>query len=217
MENIICDENGNSIWADPEERLAYIEKAIKPKLENFKHRIEQNEKKMYPAKLNFIPAVINILDAHLRLTPLVSYDYAIQITKNQLQEFANAWFRLMIFIRDYVEDFIANKQTFCAFASISVGAFNQLGNSENGEICAIIDNLRDSFHETNMSGAMGGTVNTTATFNRMRAKDAGYNMSMTATGDEAQTNTQFFIMTNDTVKKELGNLFGGKLLDNKKK
>jgi hypothetical protein len=77
MSEIILDENGNSIWADPQERLAEIEKFLKPKLVNIRNEIKENNMRLYPQKLNFLPAITNLLDANLRKRPLVRYDYAI--------------------------------------------------------------------------------------------------------------------------------------------
>ena len=211
MGRIILDENGNSIWGEPQERFNEIKTILQPHLEDIKKKIEANDKRMYPQKLNFIPNVTNLLDGYLRKRKLVRYDYAINIDADTLQDFSVAFFDLLIFIRQYVPEYVANKQTFCAFVSISVSAFNELRNSPDGDIVSIIDNLSDSFMETNMSGAMGGTVNTTATFNRMRAKDSGYSMQLKADEQQQGSNT-LVIMDNDTAKKRLSNIFGNKLL-----
>ena len=216
MSDIIINENGESIWGDPQERLFSIEKTLEYRLEEFKNKIAENEKRMYPQKLNFMPSITNILDAYLRKRPLVPFGYAIDIPTEVLQSYADAFFDLLIFIRDYVPEYIANKQTFCAFASISVAAFNKLQTSPNAEIVAIIDNLNDSFVDTNIVSAQGGVTNATATFNRIRAKGAGYGVSMTASGDEPQSNT-VVLLDNDSVKRQLSSLFGGKLLDKPKK
>lgn len=213
---IILDETGKSIWADPAKRLKEIKAILKPKLEDIAMRIANNEKKMYPAKLNFLPAITNLLDAYLRKTPLVRFDYAVDIEEETLQGFANAFFDLLIFIREYVPEYVANKQTFCAFASISVSAFNQLQQSQSGEIVAIIDNLNDSFLETNISAAQGGATNSAATFNRLRSRDVGHSLSLTQTGEEVQGNT-VVVLDNETVKKQLAGMFGRNLLDNNKK
>lgn len=211
MGRIILDENGNSIWGEPQERFNEIKNILQPHLEDIKKKIEVNDKRMYPQKLNFIPNVTNLLDGYLRKKRLIRYDYAINIDADTLQDFSVAFFDLLIFIRQYVPEYVANKQTFCAFVSISVSAFNELRNSQDGDIVSIIDNLSDSFMETNMSGAMGGTVNTTATFNRMRAKDSGYSMQLKADEQQQGGNT-LVIMDNDTAKKRLSNIFGNKLL-----
>lgn len=211
MARIILDENGNSIWGDPQDRFIEIKNILQPHLEDIKKKIEANDKRMYPQKLNFIPNVTNLLDGYLRKRKLVRYDYAIDIDSDTLQEFSVAFFDLLIFIRQYVPEYVANKQTFCAFVSISVSAFNELRNSQDGDIVSIIDNLSDSFMETNMSGAMGGTVNTTATFNRMRAKDSGYSMQLKADEQQQGSNT-LVIMDNETAKKKLSNIFGNKLI-----
>ena len=211
MGRIILDENGNSIWGEPQERFNEIKTILQPHLEDIKKKIEANDKRMYPQKLNFIPNVTNLLDGYLRKRKLVRYDYAIDIDADTLQDFSVAFFDLLIFIRQYVPEYVANKQTFCAFVSISVSAFNELRNSQDGDIVSIIDNLSDSFMETNMSGAMGGTVNTTATFNRMRAKDSGYSMQLKA-DEQQQCGNTLVIMDNDTAKKRLSNIFGNKLL-----
>ena len=208
---IILDENGNSIWGDPQDRFIEIKNILQPHLEDIKKKIEANDKRMYPQKLNFIPNITNLLDGYLRKRKLVRYNYAINIDSDTLQEFSVAFFDLLIFIRQYVPEYVANKQTFCAFVSISVSAFNDLRNSQDGDIVSIIDNLSDSFMETNMSGAMGGTVNTTATFNRMRAKDSGYSMQLKADEQQQGSNT-LVIMDNETAKKKLSNIFGNKLL-----
>ena len=126
MGNIVLDENGQSVFGNPREKLEKIENILRPKLQEIKLKIERNERSPYPQKLNFLPAITNILDANLRKNPLVKYNYAIDIGAEELQEFANAFFDLLLFIRDFVPEYIANKQTFCAFASISVNAFNIL-------------------------------------------------------------------------------------------
>lgn len=215
MGRIILDADGNSIWADSGERLKDIKFILQPHLEDIKKKIDANDKRMYPQKLNFIPTITNLLDGYLRKKRLVRYDYAKDIDADTLQEFSEAFFDLLIFIRNYVPEYVANKQTFCAFVSISVSAFNELRNSNDGDIVAIIENLSDSFMETNMSGAMGGTVNTTATFNRMRAKDSGYSMQLKADEQQQQSNN-LIIMDNDTVKKQLESVFGGKFIGKSK-
>ena len=215
MGRIILDEQGNPIWGEPQERLNDIKFILQPHLEDIKKKIEFNDKKMYPQKLNFIPSITNLLDGYLRKKRLIRYDYAIDIDAETLHEYSSAFFDLLIFIRGYVPEYVANKQTFCAFVSISVSAFNELRNSTDGDIVAIIENLSDSFMETNMSGAMGGTVNTTATFNRMRAKDSGYSMQLKA-DEQQQTGNTMIVMDNDTVKKQLESVFGGKFIGKSK-
>ena len=211
MSDIILDENGNSIFGDPAERLAEIEQILQPKLADIKNKIDMNNRRDFPQKLNFLPAITNILDANLRKRPLVRYDYAVQIDRETLQAYANAFFDLLIFIREYVPEYIANKQTFCAFASMAVPAFNQLRNSNDGDIVAITDNFSDSFDDSNMTSAQGGTTNATATFNRMRARGIGQDAVLKA-DEQAQTNNNVLIMDNETVRKQLNNLFGGKFL-----
>lgn len=215
MGRIILDEQGNPIWGNPQDRLNEIKFILQPHLEDIKKKIEFNDKKMYPQKLNFIPTITNLLDGYLRKKRLIRYDYAIDIDSETLYEFSNAFFDLLIFIRGYVPEYIANKQTFCAFIGFATSVFNELQNSQDGDIVAIIDNLLDSFRETNMSGAMGGTVNTTATFNRMRAKDSGYSMQLKA-DEQQQTANTMIVMDNDTVKKQLENVFGGKFIGKSK-
>ena len=210
----ILNDNGESVFGSPEAKLEKIKKLLEPSLKEFAERIRRNELRPNPQKLNFIPSITNLLDANLRKTPLVRYDYAIKISADELQSFADAFFDLLIFIRQYVPEYIANKQTFSAFASISVSAFNALLTSQDGEIVSIIESLSDSFLETNMSGAMGGTVNSTATFNRMRSKDAGYSLSLKSDEQEQLANT-VVILDNDVVKRRLSNIFGNKLIDKK--
>lgn len=209
-DNVIIDEGGNNIWLDPQGRLSDIERVLKPKLEDLAMRLARNEQKMYPAKLNFIPTITNYADPYLRKAPLVRYDYAIQVDEEMLEDYKNAWFDLMIFIREYVPDYIANKQLFCAFMCISVSAFNYLQTSSNGNIVAIIESLLDSFEDTNMTSAQGGAVNSNATFNRMRAKDSGYNMQLKADEQNNDAN-KIVIIDNDKIKRQLANMFGGKL------
>ena len=67
MNDIIIDEEGNSIWATPEERLNEIKGILKEPLEKIAARIDRNEKSMYPQKLNFLPSITNLLDAYLNL------------------------------------------------------------------------------------------------------------------------------------------------------
>lgn len=201
-EAIIIDKNGESIWGSAEERLSEVQQWLLPELEKIKQKIEENEQKQYPAKLNFLPRITNFLDAHLRLKPLITFELATSITSAELQNYATAFFKLLIFIREYVPDYIANKQIFCAFISISTSAFDELQNSNNGEICAVIESLLDSFKDTNMTGAMGGAVNSTATFNRMRAKGAGYGVTLKA-DEQQQANNTVFLLDNDAIQRKL--------------
>lgn len=215
-EEIIINDKDKIIWADPQERLKIIKVILKPKLIEYREKIERNSKSQFPQKINFIPAITNILDANLRKTPLVRYDYAICIDSETLQQFSLAYFDLMIFIRDYVPEFISNKQTFSAFCSFSTSVFNYLQNSQNGDIVAIMENIVDSSIDTNMSGAMGGSVSSSATFNRMKASGtAGYDVQIKSES-EGTKNLTINVLDNDSITKRLQNMFGNNYIENKK-
>ena len=116
MGRVILDENGEPIWGDPQKRLEEIQTILQPHLEDIKRRIDFNEKKMYPQKLNFIPTITNLLDGYLRKKRLIRYDYAVDIDSDTLQDFSSAFFDLLIFIRQFVPEYIANKQVLRCFS-----------------------------------------------------------------------------------------------------
>lgn len=211
---IILNSDGTSIFYNAEERLNEIKNIIKPELIKIKNIVEENNKRMYPQKLNFISNITNILDANLRLKPLIRYDYALTIDSETLQELSNAFFRLMIFIREYYPEFIANKQTFSAFCGFSVSVYNSLQNSPNGDIVSIIESINDSCIEVNLTAAQSGSVSGNTTISRMKAKGAGHDLQIKSDGE--QTSNVTFVLDNDMIKKQLVNVFGNKMLNNKK-
>lgn len=213
MEQVIVNEDGELIWGNPTLRLIEIQERIKPRIEEFARNKRADMMKMKPMNINYIPQINNLLDAFLRKKPLLRYDYAIAIPAEVLQDYADKFFDLLIFIREEFPEYIANKQIFCAFCSMSTMAFNQLANSNNGDIVAIIENITDSCQDTSMTGAMGGAVNTAATFNRMKAKGAGYDMQIQNDSESKSQTT--IILDNDVVRRKLGNLGFGQI-ENKK-
>lgn len=204
MEEVIIDNDGNLVWGNPTLRLEEIKKVIEPRLREFQENKRKDLLRMKPLNINYIPQINNVLDANLRKKPLVRFDYATQIPAMVLQDYADKFFDLLIFIREYFPEYIANKQIFCAFCSMSTMAFNQLANSNDGEIVAIVENITDSCQDTSMTGAMGGAVNSAATFNRMKAKGAGYDMEIKS-DSESKIQTAI-ILDNDTVRKQLVNM-----------
>jgi len=211
---IVLNGDGSSIFYNAEERLNEIKSVIEPELIKIKRVIEVNNQKMYPQKLNFISHITNILDANLRLKPLIRYDYAILIDPYTLQEYSNAFFRLMIFIRSYYPEFIANKQTFSAFCGFSVSVYNALQNSPDGDIVSIIESINDSCIEVNLTAAQSGSISGTTTINRMKAKGAGHDLQIKSESEQSGNIT--FVLDNDMVKKQLASVFGNKMIENKK-
>ena len=212
---IVLNGDGSSIFYNAEERLNEIKSVIEPELIKIKRVIEVNNQKMYPQKLNFISNITNILDANLRLKPLIRYDYAILIDPYTLQDYSNAFFRLMIFIRSYYPEFIANKQTFSAFCGFSVSVYNTLQNSPDGDIVSIIESINDSCIEVNLTAAQSGSISGTTTINRMKAKGAGHDLQIKSESEQSGNIT--FVLDNDMVKKQLASVFGNKMIENKKK
>lgn len=211
---IVLNGDGSSIFYNAEERLNEIKSVIEPELIKIKRVIEVNNQKMYPQKLNFISNITNILDANLRLKPLIRYDYAILIDPYTLQDYSNAFFRLMIFIRSYYPEFIANKQTFSAFCGFSVSVYNALQNSPDGDIVSIIESINDSCIEVNLTAAQSGSISGTTTINRMKAKGAGHDLQIKSESEQSGNIT--FVLDNDMVKKQLASVFGNKMIENKK-
>lgn len=202
----IIGNNGALIWDDPQERLNRIKEVIKPKLEEIKRKIEDNDKRMYPQKLNFIGVINNYIDTEVRKGNRVRYDEAILIDYNTLGGFYDAWFDLMGFVRDYYPEYFANKQLFSGFCGFSTQVFDYLCNSPDGDIIALMNSLVDSMIDSNFVAGQSGTVSGNMTTSRLKAGgNAGYDVKIKNDSDQNQTNN-FLLIDNESTLKKLKSL-----------
>lgn len=202
----ILNGEGKFCWVDPNERLNTVVKEITPQLQDIKHKMDENSKKMYPEKLNFIGEINNYIDDAVRQGARVRYDDAIAIDYDTLLGFYNAWFKLMKFIRGYYPKYFANKQLFSAFCGFNSSAFDKLSASQNGDILALMESLIDSFVDGNFAAGQSGTAVNSMTASRLKAGGtAGYDVKIKNDSDQ-QTTNNFLLIDNESTLKKLKNL-----------
>lgn len=190
------------VWVDAKQRLDEIQNALKPRLEEIKKKIEANELRQYPQKLNFIGVINNYIDTAVRKGDRVRYDDAIAIDYKTLKGFYDAWFDLMGFVREYYPEYFANKQLFSGFCGFSTQVFDELCNSPDGDIIALMNSLVDSMVDSNFVAGQSGTVSGNMTTSRLKAGgSAGYDVKIKNDSDQAQTNNFIMIDNESTLKK----------------
>lgn len=202
----IIDNEGLFVWADPKSRLEIIEEQMKPKLEEIKRKVDENDKRMYPQKLNFIGVLNNYLDTCVRKGDRVRYDDAITINYNILKGFYDAWFDLMAFIREYYPEYFANKQLFSGFCGFSTQVFDYLTTSQDADIIALMTSLIDSMIDSNFAAGQSGTTSNTMTTSRLKAGgNAGYDVKIKNESENGTTNN-FMLINNENIEKQLKKL-----------
>lgn len=202
----ILNDNGLYIWCNPQDKLNEIEVGIKSKLEEIKRKLDENEKRAYPQKLNFISIVNNYVDTICRKSERVRYDDAILIDYNTLKGYYDAWFDLMAFIREYYPEYFANKQLFSGFCGFSTQVFDYLCNSQDGDILALMNSLVDSMVDSNFAAGQSGTASNTMTTSRLKAGgNAGYDVKIKNDSETATTNN-YMLLTNENIEKQLKKL-----------
>ena len=198
-------------FGSPQEKLERIKKSLQPKLQQIKEKVDANEKRMYPQKLNFIGIINNYIDTEVRKGDRIKYNEAISIDYITLKGFYDCWFDLMGFVRDYYPEYFANKQLFSGFCGFSTQAFDYLCNSPDGDIIALMNSLVDSMVDGNFVAGQSGTVSGSMTTSRLKAGgNAGYDVRIKNDSEQTQTNN-FLVLNNDSVLKKLKNIgFSGK-------
>lgn len=215
MEQIIVDENGESIWIDPRIKLKAVKDELAERLEDIKMRIDKNEKSLYPRKLEFNSQISQRLTLVFSKFPVIQTKYANNIDVNTLRDYILVYFELVEFIMNYYEEFISTKPLFCMFVGIEPFAYNNWLVCENSEIVAQVKFIETHFEEINFISAQTGKLKEKSTETRLRADELGHSMNLKNEEDKRQT-INVISFDSKTISKQIADL-GIKLLDNKDK
>ena len=211
----IINEDGSFVWIPPKEKINYIKEDLAETLERVRLRVEKNEARDKPQKLNLNTYISTKLFNALSYFPNVPYNCAINIDLETLREYILAFRKLVGYIIDYYDDYVCTKEQFNAFMGISYGAYNTLLISSDADILAEMERLEGFLGEIQLVSAQTGIFKEKSTETRLRADGIGHGMNLKNEEDKKGGIT-VNVFDPDAINKKLGNIMGKTWLENKK-
>ena len=184
MSEIVINEEGDSIWIDPKEKLESIKKALLPHLQQLKLKWDRNENSQFPRKLDFSGIIANRLTLEMHKFPIVPTKYALEINHETLKQYVTCYFELIEFIMCYYDEFISTKNIFCQFLGVESFVYNRLLLSQNYDIVAEMQFVEGHLVDSNMLLAQTGKIKEKSTEIRLRSSDLGHNINIKPAIDE---------------------------------
>lgn len=216
MSEIVLNEEGESIWVDPNEKLDAIKIALTPYLQRIKTKWEYNETRQFPQKLDYSATILSRLTLAFRKFPLVPSRYAMNIDVGTLKQYITCFFDLVEFIMEYYDEFICTKNVFCQFMGIESFVYNKWLLSTNPEVLAEIQFVEGYLIDSAMLQAQTGKVKEKSTEIRLRSSDLGHNINIKPAVDEKPT-INVVAYDVESVQRTISGLgLNTKILENKK-
>lgn len=189
MSDIVLTPDGESIWADPQEKLKVIKAGLLSHLQKIKMKWDTNESSQYPRKLDYSGVIANRLTLEMHKFPIVPTKYAIDIDADTLRAYVSCYFDLLEFIMSYYDEFISTKNVFCQFLGVDSYVYNQWLISENPQVLAEIQFVEGHLVDSAMLLAQTGKIKEKSTEIRLRSADLGHNINIKpAIDDKPQIN-----------------------------
>jgi len=135
-----------------------------------------NNERKKPININWQIKIKNELYPKLNKYPTMRDEKALALTAKELNDIFSDFLELIAWISNTYE-FVPSKQIFCAFACITVSAYNNLMKNGEEEVKETMDKIENYLFDSIFSGAEGGTQKETSSMVRAKAKVMGHEIT----------------------------------------
>lgn len=160
----------------------------------------KNLEREKPLKLNFTTRVSVKLSELLRKYPVMSYNEAMSLDYNTIEEHFFAYMELVSYINEYCV-LPPNKQHFCALLQITNNQYIDLLRGKREDIVALMESIEDYIIGETFTVSQAGQVKEKSTMTRLKAKGQGHSVQENKAIDTLVINNRFNVPASEMSKK----------------
>jgi hypothetical protein len=160
----------------------------------------KNLEREKPLKLNFTTRVSVKLSELLRKYPVMSYNEAMSLDYNTIEEHFFSYMELVSYINEYCV-LPPNKQHFCALMQITNNQYVDLLQGKNDKIVSLMESIEDYIIGETFTVSQAGQVKEKSTMTRLKAKGQGHSLQENKAIDTLVINNKFNIPASEMLKK----------------
>ena len=153
-----------------------------------------------PLKLNFTTRVSVKLSELLRKYPVMSYNEAMSLDYNTIEEHFFAYMELVSYINEYCV-LPPNKQHFCALLQITNNQYIDLLRGKREDIVALMESIEDYIIGETFTVSQAGQVKEKSTMTRLKAKGQGHSVQENKAIDTLVFSNSFNVPASEMSKK----------------
>lgn len=201
MENIIMVKNEQGEFI-PRKKLDIIKDDMDEFLSLMKQLMLENSQLKKPQQIKWQYRIKRKLTQVLRAYKTVSDTEALSTTAEQLNTVYNDYLDLVSYF-NIITDFMPDKTEFCAFACISVNAYQQLLKNGTEEVKQLMGDIEADFVNATMSSGENGVTRERSSEIRLKAKgDVGHSL-VEAQPDLHIINDNNFMLTPAQLSRQI--------------
>ena len=160
----------------------------------------KNLEREKPLKLNFTTRVSVKLSELLRKYPVMSYNEAMSLDYNTIEEHFFAYMELVSYINEYCV-LPPNKQHFCALLQITNNQYIDLLRGKREDIVALMESIEDYIIGETFTVSQAGQVKEKSTMTRLKAKGQGHSVQENKAIDTLVFSNSFNVPASEMSKK----------------
>jgi len=153
-----------------------------------------------PLKLNFTTRVSVKLSELLRKYPVMSYNEAMSLDYNTIEEHFFSYMELVSYINEYCV-LPPNKQHFCALLQITNNQYMDLLRGKREDIVALMESIEDYIIGETFTVSQAGQVKEKSTMTRLKAKGQGHSVQENKAIDTLVFSNSFNVPASEMSKK----------------
>jgi len=160
----------------------------------------KNLEREKPLKLNFTTRVSVKLSELLRKHPVMSYNEAMSLDYNTIEEHFFSYMELVSYINEYCV-LPPNKQHFCALLQITNNQYIDLLRGKREDIVALMESIEDYIIGETFTVSQAGQVKEKSTMTRLKAKGQGHSVQENKAIDTLVFSNSFNVPASEMSKK----------------
>jgi len=160
----------------------------------------KNLEREKPLKLNFTTRVSVKLSELLRKYPVMSYNEAMSLDYNTIEEHFFSYMELVSYINEYCV-LPPNKQHFCALLQITNNQYMDLLRGKREDIVALMESIEDYIIGETFTVSQAGQVKEKSTMTRLKAKGQGHSVQENKAIDTLVFSNSFNVPASEMSKK----------------
>jgi len=186
---------------DLKTKMETVKELLKDTLEKVKAlELEDVVSKKAPKTSKYSARVSIKLSEILRKYPVRTYNEALALTYETIQEHFFAYMELISWINEYCL-LPPSKQHFCALLQITNNQYLALLEGQNPEIVSLMESIEDYIVGETFTASQSGEVKEVSTMTRLKAKGQGHSIQENKGIDTVVINNKLQITESDMLKR----------------
>ena len=186
---------------DLKTKMETVKELLKDTLEKVKALELEDAASNKASKTSKYSARVSIkLSEILRKYPVRTYNEALALSYEAIQEHFFAFMELMSWINEYCL-LPPNKQHFCALLQITNNQYLALLEGQNPEIVSLMESIEDYIVGETFTASQSGEVKEVSTMTRLKAKGQGHSIQENKGIDTVVINNKLQITESDMLKR----------------